>query len=126
MQETERGIALPTVLAISFLLFVLFTAMIGQIVRSQQAHRLYVEAVRAQYAAESGIAWRQLRLSKKNNDIHMEEREIDRIRVLTQVKRVNQLNQWQISATAFARYGVSQTITVYLDENTLEILRWVR
>jgi Tfp pilus assembly protein PilX len=126
MRKNEQGMILPIVLAVSILLFILFTSFLSQMARSHQVKKLYIESSRAQYAAESGIAWRQAQLARNSQDLKVAYTKTDDIRVKTEVTYLENVHSFQVKATAFARYGVNQTVIALLEPDTLEILRVMR
>jgi hypothetical protein len=59
MWNDEQGFALPMVMAVSVLLFLVGTLLIYQVKASRLSEQLYGEQLRGQYAAEGGIAMMQ-------------------------------------------------------------------
>ncbi|SEN06545.1 hypothetical protein [Lihuaxuella thermophila] len=125
MGQDERGIALPMVMAVSVILFILITLFVSQTVRGMHTGRLYGERMRVQYAAESGIAWMQhkLRYQPDHRDTGLVR--VDDVKVHARVLGKDS-SEIYIESTAYGRFGVKQTIRVWLDPETLAVTRWVR
>lgn len=123
--EDEQGMALPIVIAVSTILSILLTLLVSQAVRHQQTENLFWERMRAQYAAESGIADMQYRLEHGQDRMDTMVIRLDDIEVQTQILNKD-ADKIHLQSTASSRYGVKQTIQVYLAPKTLEVIRWFR
>lgn len=118
----ERGIALPFVLAVTVLAFLLTTAALSGYSRSLQSVEMEEKRMRAQYAAESGIARMQQKrcenpgwqrsLSTPMNGVQtetrVEERRGGRVRIHSVAKGEE----------------VQQSVTVEMDSKTCKVLHW--
>ncbi|MBA4493273.1 hypothetical protein ACFO25_06635 [Paenactinomyces guangxiensis] len=125
MRRDERGMALPVVVAVLTILFILVSFLVSQSVYSRQAQNLYWERMRAQYAAESGIALIQQRLEREPNRIKSDVFQINGLKVTTEILKPEN-SYIQVRATASGRFGVKQTIQAEIDPHTLAVIRWIR
>lgn len=123
--QDERGMALPIVIAVSAILFILVTLFLSQAVRGKHTERLHGERMRVQYAAESGIAWMQKRIRHQPDRLDADLIRVGDVKVHTRILRKDS-SKIHIVSTAFGRFGVKQTIQVELDPKTLAVTRWVR
>ncbi|TCS94703.1 hypothetical protein [Hazenella coriacea] len=121
----EEGMVLPIVSAVSIIIFILVSLLIAESIRSRQTENLYWEKLRVQYAAESGIALMQQRLSKSQDRSSEVEYQVDGLKVHVKVK-ARDSDQIHLQATAFGSLGVKQTVQVYLSPRTLAIQKWFR
>jgi hypothetical protein len=122
--EEERGFALPIVMMASVLLFLAGTLLIYQIKSSRFSEQLYEEQVRAQYAAESGIAMMQQQWDE-NTSLSAIQFQIDGINVKTEVVTKDE-TVIQVRSVANARWGVQQTIQVKFAVEDGTIVQWFR
>jgi hypothetical protein len=116
---------LPIVLACSTILTILMTMLISHLSRGWQIEKLHLEALRAQYAAESGIALIQNQLKKNIHEKGKKTFSIQGMRVEGEYFYTKG-DVIQIRSTAFAKYDVRQTIEVHVSKETMEILQWIR
>jgi hypothetical protein len=107
---------------ISMLLFLASTLVIYQVKSSQLSEQYYEEQVRAQYAAEGGIAMMQQQWHESSSPAVL-QCQIDDINVKTEVVTQDAM-YIQIRSTANARWGVQQTVQVQLAVEDLSIVRW--
>ncbi len=109
--KAERGALLPIVLVGSLFLSFFVTMNIAELKRTDRLEQLYFEMIEAQYAAESGIAYTKQALSQQNNPNLTLQKQFGSIRVVTQAKEID-AEKIAVTATAYARQNVKQTITV--------------
>ncbi|MFC4076621.1 hypothetical protein [Salinithrix halophila] len=120
----QRGIALPFVLAVSVLLFILLTAALSQLFRSGHTVSAEWKTLRAQYAAESGLARIQNHLCTSRKNITPITTRINGIQAKTQVEG-RARNAIRLVSVARGR-GIKQTIRVEVDRETCQIREWSR
>jgi hypothetical protein len=113
--KNEQGSLLPIVLVGSLFLCFFFTVSIAELKRADRSEQLYFEMVEAQYAAESGIAYTKQAISQQNDPNLTLEKQFGPIRVITQAKEIDP-GKVAITATAYARQNVKQTITVHVQK----------
>jgi Tfp pilus assembly protein PilX len=120
----ERGAALPLVLAVTLLVFLLIAAGALHAVNHRRHQLLDWEMLRAQYAAEAGIAVVQARLREDPEWTGAMTMTWDGIRVRTVVegRTSDGIRLRSVGRTS----GVKQTIRVALDPETLAVKRWER
>ncbi len=120
----ERGAALPLVLAVTLLVFLLIAAGALHAVNHRRHQLLDWEMLRAQYAAEAGIAVVQARLREDPDWTGAMSMTWDVIRVRTVVegRTSDGIRLRSVGRTS----GVKQTIRVALDPETLAVKRWER
>ncbi|MGB0089828.1 hypothetical protein SAMN04488025_10258 [Planifilum fulgidum] len=120
----ERGAALPLVLAVTLLVFLLIAAGALHAVNHRRHQLLDWEMLRAQYAAEAGIAVVQARLREDPEWTGAMSMTWDGIRVRTVVegRTSDGIRLRSVGRTP----GVKQTIRVALDPETLAVKRWER
>lgn len=122
--QDDRGVALPLVLAVSLMVFMLIATGWIHFVNNRQNHRLEWEALRAQYAAESGIAMVQQRLRERPGWRGAMTMTWDGVEVRTVVEGHGPDG---IRLRSVGRVsGVKQTIRVEMDPATLKVRRWER
>jgi type II secretory pathway component PulK len=124
VRNHEQGFALPMVMAVSVLLFLVGTLLIYQIKASRLSEQLYGEQLRGQYAAEGGIAMMQQQLHESASPAVI-QLQIDGIEVKTEVI-TKDTSYIHVRSTAKARWGVQQTIQVQLAVKDLAIVHWFR
>ncbi|MEW9033602.1 MAG: hypothetical protein AB2404_12910 [Planifilum fimeticola] len=120
----ERGAALPLVLAVTLLVFLLIAAGALHAVNHRRHQFLDWEMLRAQYAAEAGIAVVQERLMEDPEWTGAMTMTWDGIRVRTVVEEraSDGIRLRSVGRTSV----VKQTIRVELDPETLAVKRWER
>lgn len=120
----ERGAALPLVLAVTLVAFLLIAAGALHAVNHRRHQFLEWEMLRAQYAAESGIAVVQARLREEPEWTGTMTMTWDGIRVRTVVegRTPDGIRLRSVGRNS----GVKQTIRVELDPETLAVKRWER
>lgn len=120
----ERGAVLPLVLAVTLVAFLLIAAGALHAVNHRKNQFLEWEMLRAQYAAESGIAVVQNRLLENREWNGAMTMTWDGIRVRTVVEKRDSrgLHLRSVGQNSV----VKQTIRVVLDPETLEVIRWER
>lgn len=123
-RKDERGAALPLVLAVTMMIFLLIAAGALHTVNNRRHQFLEWEMLRAQYAAESGIAVVQERLRKRPDWRGTMTMTWDGITVRTVVED-RESGGIRLRSVG-RRSGVKQTIRVILDPETLEVKRWER
>lgn len=124
IRKDERGAALPLVLAVAALVFLLVAAGALHTVNHRYHQRLEWEMIRAQYAAESGIAVVQERLKEHPEWTGTMTMTWDGIRVRTVVE--DRGSEGIRLRSVGRNSAVKQTIRVVLDPETLEVKRWER
>lgn len=120
----ERGAALPIVLAVTAMVFLLIAAGALHTVNHRRHQFLEWEMLRAQYAAESGIAMAQQRLRERpdwNGTVTMTWDGIT-VRTVVEERKSDRIRLRSVGRNA----GVRQTIRVTLDPDSLEVRRWER
>ncbi|WP_140413602.1 hypothetical protein [Marininema halotolerans] len=123
--NNEKGLALPIVLAVSILLFFIITAVLTQLVRAGHGSAAEWKMIRAQYAAESGIARMQYQLcggSRSKNDSLITQMNGFQSQTWSEAHHGNQI---QIVSVAKGQ-GVKQTIRVLVAKDTCIIQKWSR
>jgi Tfp pilus assembly protein PilX len=120
----ERGAALPLVLAVTLLVFLLIAAGALHAVNHRRHQLLDWEMLRAQYAAEAGIAVVQARLREDPEWTGAMSMTWDGIRVRTVVE--GRTSDGILLRSVGRTSGVKQTIRVALDPETLAVKRWER
>lgn len=123
-RKDERGAALPLVLAVSTMIFLLIAAGALHTVNNRRHQSLEWEMLRAQYAAESGIAVVQERLRKRPGWRGAMTMTWDGITVRTVVE--GQGSDGLRLRSVGRKSSVKQTIRVILDPETLAVKRWER
>ncbi|MCS1350548.1 hypothetical protein [Mechercharimyces sp. CAU 1602] len=119
----EEGFALPTAVAVTFIIFLLLSATIAHTVRSQYSTRIQWEVYAAQTAAESGIAKMQARLRDQPQWQGKEELRWNDVDVTITVFQ-NGNGQITIVSIGRAKQGVKQTIRVVLESEKYTIIEW--
>ncbi|PTM59349.1 hypothetical protein [Desmospora activa] len=118
----ERGMALPLVLGVTVLVFLLVTAVLSQSMQARHSHVTDWRIIRAQYAAESGIALMQAQACEEESFSAITTQE-NGMAVTTQSQR----ESGEIVITSVAEgQGVKQTVRVRLDMETCQVVRWER
>ncbi|MDR6224937.1 hypothetical protein [Desmospora profundinema] len=118
----ERGIALPLVLGVMVLVFLLVTATLSQSLQARHSTVTDWQMLRAQYAAESGIARMQEKICQQEQ-FGTITTQLNGMEVVTQ--SVIRGGEGVIISTAEGQ-GVKQTIRVWLDRKTCTVIRWER
>jgi Tfp pilus assembly protein PilX len=118
----ERGFALPLVLGVMILVFLLVTALLSQSLQARHSTMTDWQMLRAQYAAESGVARMQETLCQQERlqplTTRMNGMEVNTNGVVRNGVAV-------ISSTASGR-GVKQSVRVWVDQRTCTVIRWER
>lgn len=122
MWRDERGVALPIVIALSTIMFLITTVTISQSLRSRQAENLHWEMIQASYAAEGGIAQVQAKLHAGSVNLSTLTLKVNRFVVQAQIQKV----PLQITCTAYGRFGVKQRITAQLSSASYHVIRWIK
>ena len=122
MWRDERGIALPIVIALSTIMFLIATVTISHSLRSRQVGNLHWEMIQANYAAESGIAQTQAKLKSGSRHLSVLTMRINQFIVRIEIQK----SPLQVTATAFGRFGVKHTNTAQLSPTTYKVVRWIK
>ncbi|SDW08991.1 hypothetical protein SAMN05444487_101274 [Marininema mesophilum] len=122
--RNERGLALPMVLAVTILLFLILTAVLTQLVREGHARTAEWKMIRAQYAAESGIARMQSRLCVVKRPKKLLTTQMNGLRTETKIDRYEK-NAVHVISIAHGK-GVKQTIKAKLARDNCTIQKWGR
>lgn len=121
----ERGMALPLVTAISLIVFLFLFTSLAHTVYSGESTALEWEMMRAQYAAESGIARIQERLRERSGWRGTLQTKVNGAKVITAIEGEDRRGIRVVSIGMMDR-GVKQTIRVVLDPITYEMKEWAR
>lgn len=118
----ERGIALPFVLAVTVLAFLLTTAALSGYSRSLQSAEMEEKRMQAQYAAESGVARMQ---QKRCEDSGWQRPLSTRMNGVQTETRVEERGGGKVRIRSVARgEEVKQTVTVEMDPKTCKVIHW--
>ncbi|SMO49327.1 hypothetical protein [Melghirimyces algeriensis] len=118
----ERGIALPFVLGVTVLAFLLITAALSIFSRSLHGERLDWKLAQAQYAAESGIARMQQKVCTDPSWRRPLSTPMNGIQTHTAVQKIEN-DTLEIRSIARGD-GVKQTITAEVNLPDCTIVRW--
>ncbi|GGA31542.1 hypothetical protein GCM10007416_00070 [Kroppenstedtia guangzhouensis] len=122
MIQDERGIALPFVLAVTLLAFLLMTATLTSYTHSLKGAQMELNRLRAQYAAESGIARMQQKVCTDPAWHHPLSTPMNGMKTATRVEGTGG-GIVRIRSVAKGE-GVRQTITVEMDRKSCQVVRW--
>ncbi|MFD1426790.1 Tfp pilus assembly protein PilX [Kroppenstedtia sanguinis] len=122
MIQDERGIALPFVLAVTVLAFLLTTAALTSYTYSFKGIQMEMKRVRAQYAAESGIARMQQKVCDDPAWNQSLSTPMNGMKTETRIEGTGG-NRVRIHSVAKGK-KVRQTIRVEVEPKTCEVLRW--
>jgi type II secretory pathway pseudopilin PulG len=121
---TERGFALPIVVAVLMILVFMSFFLLSQLVRHRQTTQLTSELLTAQYAAESGIAFMQQRLQQQPE---LQQDHLYHWGDYYVTTRLTARGEYiELESRAVGKRGVRQTIRVKLDPKTLAIREWLK
>lgn len=118
----ERGMALPLVLGVTVLVFILVTAVLSQSLQARHSHVTDWRMIRAQYAAESGIAAMQVESCEEGGSTVM-TMQLNGMEVHTRSR--SEGGEAVITSTAEGQ-GVRQTVQVRVDPETCRVTQWER
>jgi type II secretory pathway pseudopilin PulG len=117
----ERGFVLPVVMVIVGLLSTLFLFASTEWGKWRQQEQLRLAIVEANYAAESGIAYRLQALQTNGVDYRPQTRKLGEFIVSVYVSELSP-TVLQIQAIANRNDGVQQTVTVHVEKDTLRMI----
>ncbi|MFD1436015.1 hypothetical protein ACFQ5F_14030 [Kroppenstedtia eburnea] len=120
--QNERGIALPFVLAVTVLAFLLTTAALAGYSHSLQGAQMEQKRVRAQYAAESGIARMQQKVCDDPAWNQSLSTPMNGMKTETRIEGTSG-GRVRIHSVAEGE-GVRQTIRVEVDRKSCQVVRW--
>ncbi len=121
----EKGMALPLVTAISIVIFLFLFTTLSHTVYSRESASIEWDMMRAQYAAESGIAALQHRLRVQPDWRGTVQITINDAKVVTKTEG-NDHKGIHVTSIGFMDRGVKQSVRVVLDPVTYEIREWSR
>lgn len=118
----ERGVAYLSVILLTTLLFAWVTFQLERVVQHHQTVHDDTAMIQAQYAAESGIEYMR--------SILRDQGDVDPLTVTLQTGEaaVEVVRRDPLRIRAVGRVGphVQQTVTVELDPDTFEVVKWMR
>lgn len=121
----EKGMALPLVTAISIVIFLFLFTTLSHTVYSRESASIEWDMMRAQYAAESGIASLQHRLRVHPDWRGTVQITINNTKVVAKIEGDDHKGI-HVTSIGFIDRGIKQSVRVVLDPVTFEIREWSR
>jgi hypothetical protein len=124
-RSRQSGFALPMVLAVTMMLFLLLTAAVSSLADNRDDTMWQWEMTQAQYAAETGIACVQSMLAEHRTV----QGTLSFIWDGTKVRVRSQpgpSGYWNVTAVGERRSGIVQTVRAVLEPRRWTIVRWGR
>jgi type II secretory pathway pseudopilin PulG len=117
----ERGFVLPVVMVVVGLLSALFLFASNEWAKWRQQEQLHIAMTQANYAAESGIAYRLQALQNNCTDYRTQTKQIGEYHVTVHILQ-HSPTVLRIQAIASLADGIQQTVTVHVEKDTLRVI----
>ncbi|MDN4594886.1 hypothetical protein [Polycladomyces subterraneus] len=124
-RSRHNGFALPMVLAVTMMLFLLLTAAVSSFADNRDDTMWQWEMTQAQYAAETGITRIQLMLAERRTVRGTLSFTWDGTKVRVRAQP-GPTGYWNVTAVGERRYGIVQTVRAVLENRRWTIVRWER